>query len=148
MLGQRSAVAATLIALVLVGGCGSAEGGSGQLAAPPIRPVPPPAAPTVVGDPAGCPVDELRPVLESSVPTAPGVRLADVVLTHCSGGYALARLVAAPGADGHPVADDLLAFLRRTDSGWALVVASPVIYCDGLEGVPAETMGTCRAFTS
>ncbi|MGY1620542.1 hypothetical protein ACI797_27695 [Geodermatophilus sp. SYSU D00691] len=100
--------------------------------------------PTVVGDPAGCPVSELRPTIERAIPIAEGVEIAEVRVTHCRNDYARVVLVAKTSAPDAAV-DDLPVYLRKAAGGWSVVDYGGHITCSHEEGLGPETVKACRA---
>jgi hypothetical protein len=137
-----------LVAVVsgLILACGAGCGGADGSRADPPLPVPPPprtvpVTPTVIGDPAGCPLPELRPVIERDIPMAEGVRIVELRVLACRNDYAQVLLL----AENSGVVDPAPIFLHRTGGTWEIVDWGGHIDCGNPEGTPDRTLAACRA---
>jgi len=96
--------------------------------------------PTVLGDPADCPVSELQPVIHREIPIAEGVKAETRVLA-CRNDYAQVLLVAPDRQDVEP----LPIYLHHTIDGWQIVDSGGHIDCTYPEGIPQRTVDACQA---
>jgi hypothetical protein len=121
--------------------CGSAGGTGAALPdAPPPRTVPASAEPTVIGNPADCPVSELEPIIKREILMAEGIK-AEVQTLACLNGYAQVLLV----APDRPEVEPLPIFLRHATGEWQIVDYGGHIDCTYPEGIPQRTVEACQA---
>jgi hypothetical protein len=136
------AAAACTLALLSVAGCGSRDGGGAE---PPLPVAPPPRSvpvtPTVIGDPAGCPLPAIRPVVERDIPMAEGVRIVELRVQACRNDYAEVVVL----AENSGATDPLPVYLHRTGDSWSIVDWGGHIECSDPDSTPDRTLAACRA---
>jgi hypothetical protein len=137
-------LAAAVLALVFLSGasCGIRDDSGTE---PPLPVAPPPRSvpvtPTVIGDPAGCPLPEIRPVIERDIPMADGVRVVELQVRACRNDYAEVVVL----AENSGVADPLPVYLHRTGDSWSIVDWGGHIECSDPDSTPDRTLAACRA---
>lgn len=136
------AAALTVLTLAVLGGCGDTNSTvSPPLPVPPPTRRPPPPPPSVIGDPSGCPVPEIRPVVEREIPMDEGIGLGDVQLKACRNDYAMVVLI----PEDPKSTDPLPVFLKHTGNAWVIMGAGGGIDCEFPDTLSDQLVAACQA---
>jgi hypothetical protein len=132
----------TVVLSLFPAGCSTGSSDGQEPAPPPARSMTPSPTSSVVGDPAQCPtLEEVLPLVDKGIPRAAGTGIADIQMTHCRNGYALALVIPLPAG----ATDDLPVFFKKGDSGWRIVASGGDIVCSNEQDLEPETLAACRA---